>query len=190
MYEDWIKSRLPKSIPDNVIRTGVNFFGYYASGLQVWMVGERGPDKLLYTAADEDDLKLWFFEEAACSIAQKMELMNRAKEERKWRYVEDHVRNGAWMYRENKKYKYNGIHDSRKYWMEYELRLLYRVFPRDRWLQKIEHYEDCMNHWFTDKHWKYSIMFKRFIEISNSKQVDWNGVEQPESSDFIIPNTK
>ena len=78
--------------------------------------GKRGrPNELEYTAVDEDELKLWLFERAAFHIALKMELINRAEEEKNWRYVQDHAEHGAWLYRENRKFQYNAIHDSREY---------------------------------------------------------------------------
>ena len=182
-YRNWIISRLPKDIPADVIsyvtREIDTCFGGYVSGLQVWAYGERGPDELVYTAADEDDLKLWMFQNAASSIAQRMELAGRAEEEKNWRYVRDHAEHGAWMYRENQQYRYNAIHDSRKYWMEYELRLLYPVFPKARWLQRVEYYELCMNKWFPVKHWSYDRRALCFREVSDSKEIDTYGVQQP-----------
>lgn len=183
MYKDWIISRLPSDIPaaviDYVTRQIDANFGGYISGLQFWAFGERGPDKLLYEAKDEDDLKLWMFREAARSIAQRMELIGRAEEENRWRYVQDHVENGTWRYRENQRYHYNAIHDFRKFWMEYELRLLRPVFPTAQWLQRVEYYENCMNKSFPVKHWSYDTKALCFREVSDSKETDIYGVQQP-----------
>lgn len=97
----------------------------------IWDYGERGrPNELEYTAVDEYELKPWLFERAAFHIALKTDLINRAEEEKNWRHVQDHAEHAAWLYRENCKYQYNAIHDSRKFWMEYELRLLHPIFPR------------------------------------------------------------
>lgn len=183
MYKDWIISRLPSDIPaaviDYVTRQIDANFGGYISGLQFWAFGERGPDKLLYEAKDEDDLKLWMFREAARSIAQRMELIGRAEEENRWRYVQDHVENGTWRYRENQRYHYNAIYDFRKFWMEYELRLLRPVFPTAQWLQRVEYYENCMNKSFPVKHWSYDTKALCFREVSDSKETDIYGVQQP-----------
>ena len=183
MYKDWIISRLPSDIPaaviDYVTRQIDANFGGYISGLQFWAFGERGPDKLLYEAKDEDDLKLWMSREAARSIAQRMELIGRAEEENRWRYVQDHVENGTWRYRENQRYHYNAIHDFRKFWMEYELRLLRPVFPTAQWLQRVEYYENCMNKSFPVKHWSYDTKALCFREVSDSKETDIYGVQQP-----------
>lgn len=183
MYKDWIISRLPSDIPvaviDYVTRQIDANFGGYISGLQFWAFGERGPDKLLYEAKGEDDLKLWMFREAARSIAQRMELIGRAEEENRWRYVQDHVENGTWRYRENQRYHYNAIHDFRKFWMEYELRLLRPVFPTAQWLQRVEYYENCMNKSFPVKHWSYDTKALCFREVSDSKETDIYGVQQP-----------
>lgn len=183
MYREWIISRLPKDIPTEVIsyvtrQINANFGGYI-SGLQFWALGEHSPDELLYTAEDEEDLRLWMFQKAACSIAQRMELIHRTEEEKNWRYVRDHAKHGAWMYRENQQYLYNAIHDSRKFWMEYELRLLHPVFAEARWIQKVEYYESCMNKWFPTKHWSYDTKALCFREVSDSKEIDTYGVQQP-----------
>lgn len=187
MYAEWVRSKLPKDIPEDIVSAAVNFHWYHISGLQVWDYSERPPDDLVYTAADEEDLKLWFFRTAARYIAQNLELMNRDREEKNWRYVPDHVENGVWMYRENKTYQYHAIHDTRKYWMEYELRLLCPVFPKDRWMQQVRDYECLMNRWFKIKHWAYNLDNQCFVEISDAKALDWNGVEQPAKGSIISP---
>lgn len=178
-YTRWIRSRLPKDIPEEVIGSIDLRSGGYISGRQFWAYGERGPDRLLYEAADEEDLQLWLFGQAAREIAQKMELRSRASEEKKWRYVQDHADQGVWFYRENRRYRYNAICDTRKYWMETELRILYPVFPKDRWMQQVEYYERCMNRWFPVRHWQYDTDTLCFVEISASREVDSKGVEQP-----------
>lgn len=184
MYRDWIISRLPKDLPSEVMsyitRAIDDNFGGYVSGLQFWAYGERGlSNELMYAATDEDDLRLWLFEQAAFHTAMKMELIIRHAEEKNWRYVHDHAEHGIWIYRENPQYKYNAIHDSRKYWMEYELRLLHSVFSEERWIKKVRVYEDYMNKWFRIKHWRYDVKAMCFIEISDSKEFDTHGVQQP-----------
>lgn len=178
-YTRWIRARLPKDIPEEVIGSIDLRSGGYISGWQFWAYGERGPDRLLYEAADEEDLQLWLFGQAAREIAQKMELRSRAAEEKKWRYVQDHADQGVWFYRENRRYRYNAICDTRKYWMETELRILYPVFPKDRWMQQVEYHERCMNRWFPVRHWQYDTDTLCFVEISASREVDSKGVEQP-----------
>lgn len=192
MYREWIISRLPEDIPTDVIsyvtrQIDANFGGYI-SGLQFLSFGERGPDELLYEAEDEDDLKLWIFQKAASSIAQRMELIGRAEEENRWRYVRDHAEHGDWMYRENQQYFYNAIHDSRKFWMEYELRLLCPVFSKARWIQRVEYYESCMNKWFQVKHWSYDTKMLCFREVSDSKEIDTYGVQQPAEGTILYLN--
>lgn len=179
MYKDWIRAQLPEGIPEDIIDRAVSHRGGYLSGLQFWVYGERGPDRLEYEGADEEDLRLWLFGQAAREIAQSMELRGRSEEEKRWRFVRDHVEQGAWIYRENGQYEYDAICDTRKYWMEYELRLLYPVFPAERWRQRIAYYEACMNRSFLVEHWRYDVAALCFVEVSGSKEVDWNGVEQP-----------
>ena len=179
MYEDWIRAQLPEGIPEDIIASAVPHRGGYLLGLQFWAYGERGPDRLEYEGADEEDLRLWLFGQVAREVAQAMELRSRSEEETRWRFVRDHVEQGAWIYRENGQYQYDAICDTRKFWMEYELRLLYPVFPEKRWRQRAAYYEACMNRCFLVEHWRYDVAAMCFVEVSGSKEVDWNGVEQP-----------
>ena len=90
-----------------------------------------------------------------------------------------------WLYRENKDYIYNAIHDSRKYWMEYHLSLLRRVLSEEEVSDKIMEYESLINMWFTEKHWSFDREQFRFVEISDSKMHDTYGIEEPREGSII-----
>lgn len=74
--------------------------------------------------------------------------------------------------------------------MEYMLRLMYPVFPNDRWVQRVEHYENLMNHGFKIKHWEYDMDTKCFVEISHSKEVNTDGIEELGDPSRIIPSAE
>ena len=74
--------------------------------------------------------------------------------------------------------------------MEYMLRLLYPVFPNDRWVQRVEHYESLMNRWFKINHWENDVDTKYFVEISNSREVNTDGIEELGDPSRIIPSAE
>ena len=121
-YLTWVLERVPKDIPDEIMKKSLDLGGY-VSGLQFWMYGERGPDYVVFTASDENELKCWMYSQVCKNIALQTELRHRQEEEKLWRYVQTRAEEGHWLYRENKNYIYNAIYDSRKYWMEYHLSL-------------------------------------------------------------------
>ena len=69
-YQTWVVERLPKDIPDEIVKRGLNMGGY-VSGLQFWSYGERGPDYVEFTASDEDELKHWIYDKVCWDIALK-----------------------------------------------------------------------------------------------------------------------
>ena len=183
-YLAWVLERLPKDIPSEIVRKRLSIGGY-VSGLQVWQYGERGPDTVVFTASNENELRHWIFDKVSKNIAHEVELCNREKEEKLWRYVRERVEEGHWLYRENKDYIYNAIHDDRKYWMEYHLSLLKNVLSEEDVNNKIAYYESKLNMWFTEKHWSFDRGKFRFVEISDSKEHDTYGVEEPREGSII-----
>ena len=177
-YLAWVLERLPKDIPDEIMKKSLNLGGY-VSGLQFWTYGERGPDYVVFTASDGNELKRWMYSQVCENIALQTELRHREEEEKLWRYVRVRVEEGHWLYRENKDYIYNAIHDSRKYWMEYYLSLLKKVIPEEEVNHKIAEYESLLNKWFMEKHWSFDIEQFRFVEISDSREHDSYGIEEP-----------
>ena len=177
-YLAWALERLPKDISDEIMKKSLNLGGY-VSGLQFWTYGERGPDYVIFTASDENELKRWIYSQVCKNIALQTELRHREEEEKLWRYVRARAEEGHWLYRENKDYIYNAIHDSRKYWMEYHISLLKKVIPEEEVNYKIAEYESLLNKWFMEKHWFFDREQFRFVEISDSREHDTYGIEEP-----------
>ena len=186
---EWIISHLPKDIPTEVVDDSIRFGELYVDeNLIVWSEGERGgPDDILYQATDEVDLRFWTFGEVCSSIASEMELRNRKQEEMSWRYVRDHVEGEHWVYRENKNFRYNAIHDFRKSWFEKELQLLKPVVPNEQWERKSKEREKLMNYWFKSPHWILNRDKVCFEEVSDSKEIhDFrNPMEEPRPGSII-----
>ena len=78
-YLAWVLERLPKDIPDEIMKKSLNLGGYI-SGLQFWTYGERGPDYALFTASDENELKRWMYSQICKNIAWQIELRHRGEE--------------------------------------------------------------------------------------------------------------
>ena len=55
-YLAWVLERLPKDIPDEIMKKSLNLGGYI-SGRQFWTYGEREPDYVVFTASDENELE-------------------------------------------------------------------------------------------------------------------------------------
>lgn len=171
LHEDWIRERLPKSLPEEAIRRGLALGGYYREGLKVMSFGERGgPDRLEYEAADEEDLRLWELDKVCSRIAAETELLNRKKNAAKWRYSRDHAENGFWFYAERRSYVYNAVEDTRLASFELYLALIQPSFPRERWEKAVQQRVELMNRWYAVPHWDYDKSALRFVEISDSKE--------------------
>ena len=183
-YQTWVLEKLPKDIPSEIIRKSLNLCGY-VSGLQFWEQGDRGPDTVAFTASDENELKHWIYDKVSLNIAFNVELNNRKEEEKLWRYIRERAEKGHWLYKENKDYIYNAIHDPRKYWMEYHLSLLKRVLSEEEVNNRITEYESLLNLWFTERHWSFDRELFRFVEVSDSKEHDTNGIEEPREGSII-----
>ena len=183
-YLEWVLERIPKDIPDEIVKKSINLGGY-VKGLQFWTYGERGPDYVLFSAFDENDLKHWIYSQVCKGIAQQTELRHRKEEEKLWRYVHVRAEGGHWLYRENKDYIYNAIHDTRKYWMEYHLSLLKTVLSEEEVSGKISEYESLLNKWFVEKHWSFDREQFQFVEISDSKEHDTFGIEEPREGSIL-----
>lgn len=170
----WIISHLPENIPAKVLESSLQLGAHYVDdNLIVWRLGERGgPDEIVYQATDEADLRFWTFGEVCFMIAESTELHNREQDERLWRYVRDHVEDNHWMYRENKDYRYNAIHDHRRALFEMELQLMKPVVPHEMWEKTAKEREGLMNRWFKRPHWALNRDKVCFEEISDSKEFD------------------
>ena len=63
--------------------------------------------------------------------------------------------------------------------MEYHLSLLKKVIPEEEINHKIAEYEALLNKWFMEKHWSFDREQFRFVEISDSREHDTYGIEEP-----------
>lgn len=140
---------------------------------------------MLFTASDENELKRWMYSQICKNIALETELRHREEEEKLWRYVQTRAEEGHWLYRENTNYIYNAIHDSRKYWMEYHLSLLRKVFSEEDINAQIAEYESSLNIWFMEKHWSFDREQFQFVEISDSRECDIYGIEEPREGTIL-----
>ncbi len=91
----------------------------------------------------------------------------------------DHAEDGKWTYTERKNYDYNAIEDPRLYGFECFLRVLRYGFPPDRWERKVREHIALMNYRYQKPHWDYDRKKLCFIEISDSKERDGDGTEEP-----------
>ena len=182
-YTDWILEHLPADLPDyakpGYALSSVERLEGWVRGLEFWVPGDRGPDRLEYTATSEEELRYWLFRRECVCVAQRMELRTRCQDELRYRYVMDHVEDGRWIYRQNPGYEYNTIHDSRKAWMEQALRMTLPVLPSQEWEALAVKYEQLFNNHYRTPHWGYDSESGVFREIGDSPWLDWKGVEQP-----------
>lgn len=191
IYNDWVKSQLPDNIPMDIIHEclpGEKYKCYdYFVGLKYYIDGDYGkiPPYLAYEAKNENDLKHRYFYNVTASISNKLELFNRKNEEPKWRYIRKFVKKDKYMYCENTNWQYNAIFDSRKYWMEYHLNLLKTVITEEELKIQIKEYENLINNRYQTPHWKFDCEKFEFIEISDSKEYNWDGIEHPTEDEII-----
>ena len=170
--EPWIRAHLPPECAGQPI----DFFsGEYLDGLTVMHEGERGgADVVIYQAKDEEDLRWWQLEQVCCFIQVKDPPPRKT-----WRYIRDHAEDGHWLYRERRQYDYNAIEDARLYGFEHFLRLLHFAFPPEWWEDRVQAHIRLMNGWYKRPHWDYDREKLCFIEISDSKEHDGDGIEEP-----------
>lgn len=143
--------------------------------------GERGGDDVVvYRAKSEEDLKYWQLEHVCRFIKEKT-----PPPRKRWRYYRGHAENGRWFYIEIRNYDYNAFEDARLYGFECFLRNLKAGFPAERWEQKVLEHIRLMNYWYKQPHWDYDRVNLRFIEISDSKQHDGDGTEEPREGSII-----
>ena len=175
--EKWIRAHLPEDCAADEIDV---FSGYYVDGLTVMSEGERGgPDKVVYQAQSEVDLKYWQLE-AICRFVGK------ADHSKTWRYCREHAENGKWLYIERRHYDYNAIEDPRLPGFERYLRNLKYGFPPDRWEAQVKEHIRLMNCWYSVPHWDYDRDRLCFIEISDSKEHDDPDMMEEPGPDSII----
>ena len=185
-YTAWTLAHLPQGIPKAALDKAVQSGDWsYFDGLNVMELNDRGPALTVYQATDEEDLKLWWFQHLSKDISMQWELLARKENNQKWRYLRAKVENGRWLYIEQKKYRYNAIEDTRLDWFEKHLMMLKPVFPLADWNKKVEEYIRLMNTWFKNPHWDYDRDRLCFIEISDAKEHNTDGIEEPRPGSII-----
>ncbi len=176
--EKWIRAHLPKELADRPIDC---FSAEYLDGLTVMREGERGGDDVVvYRAENEEDLRRWQLEHVCRFIREPDPLARKV-----WRYYRHHAEDGRWFYIEHRNYDYNAIEDPRLYGFERFLRALRYGFPPDRRERKVSEHVHLMNYWYKDPHRDYDRKELRFIEISDSKEHDGDGIEEPREGSVI-----
>ena len=168
-YTDWTLKHLPQKIPELVVKKAMQMCEWtYFSGLNVMELDDRGPAIIVYKAANEEDLRLYWFDLFCNRISQEWELFDRKENEKKWRFLRATVKNGKRLYIEQKNYKYNAIEDTRLDWFEKHLNLIKPVISSKSWDKKVEEYIHLLNTWYKEPHWDYDRDRLCFIEISDS----------------------
>lgn len=176
--EKWIRGHLPEECADENIDV---FSGYYLEGLTVMQEGERGGDDVVaFRAETEEGLKYWQLEQVCRFIKVK-----NPPAKKRWRYYRDHAENGQWYYIEHLNYDYNAIDDARLYGFECLLKTMHYGFPPEIWESKVREYVYLLNYWYKVPHWDYDRENLCFIEISDSKENDGDGTEEPRQGSVI-----
>lgn len=165
IVEAWIRAHLPEAYRNecsgcfsefDVCRNNI----YYE---------ERGNSELIYSGKNEEDVRLWLFKMLSEDIARKVELNNRKRNARKWRYSKIDSKSSEYKYVERRNYIYNAIEDTRLVWMELYLQFIKDVVPEEDWCEEVEKNTSRMNLWFFKPHWAYDYDNLCFKEISDSK---------------------
>ena len=146
--------------------------GYCATvGYFYIIIGDRGALSLKCSSPNPGDMRWYLLQEIASHVGQQMELAVRLTEEQNWRYKRTFT-NGKLAFAENKNWLYNTVHDTRKFWFEYAINLLSRVFSIERLQPYVNERINYMNKWFNQPHWDFDWQKMCFVEISNSQERD------------------
>ena len=139
-YYDYIKSKLPDYVPDEIIMKclnsethpsyvrGLNYYVYYDPG--------KGPAQLAYAASSEENLKQKIFEDVSYDIARCIQYVNAES------------------------------NDFEKSVREYHLNLLKSNLSQGELNLKIKRYENELNQYYEIPHWKFDKNKFEFIEIN------------------------
>ena len=113
--------------------------------------GDRGEIFLKCLSFNLENIRWYIMEKILTHIGQQLELQHRKPEE-----------NGNWIY--------NAVYDSRKYWFEYAIASLSKIFNADRINPYVTDQIDLMNRWFDVPHWDFSYEKMCFVEINDSRE--------------------
>jgi hypothetical protein len=137
--------------------------------------GDRGSLSIILMTTSKEEARWAHLKSIASEIGLALELRNRNQTEPMWHYgiqTYDPVL-GKWN--ENPDgWKYDLRYDGRKYWFEYCICALSKVFdvnesPMDTYIRECT---DYMNRWFYDQHWGFDKLQMEFVELSNSPEHD------------------
>lgn len=103
----------------------------------------RDPDEMAFHVMHQKILR---------TIGRKLEMEKRVELEKNWTG--------------------NNNYDSRKYWFEYVIGNLAKVFEGRVVEKVILQYTGYMNRWFDDEHWQFDREKMEFVEVSDSKEHD------------------
>ncbi len=155
IYEDCKKVDIPKQYIDprvkpydfEINRGYCKEFEYY----DVYV--ERGRNEIRFLG-DKADMRFYLLKEILYSFGTQTELQNRARLTLEW------------------KLKYHAKYDSRKFWFEYKINKIHEILGQDYSAQLIREHTDHMNRCFPDKHWEFDLNERKFVEITNSEEIE------------------
>ena len=133
--------------------------------------GDRGELFLECASHNPEDMRWYIMERILTHIGQELELDGREIEEKNWRYPEK-FKNGKLTFEENKNWIYDAVYDSRKFWFEYAIVSLAKLFEKDWIYPYVTSCVNLMNLWFDVPHWDFSWDNMCFVEINDSKEHD------------------
>ena len=133
--------------------------------------GDRGELFLKCLSQNCEDIRWYVVEKIFSYIGQQLELERRKEEEKNWRYPRSFV-NGKLTFEDNKNWTYNAVYDGRKYWFEYVISSLAKIFDTDRIQPYVISRINLINRWFDVPHWDFSWGKMCFVEISDSKELN------------------
>ena len=133
--------------------------------------GDRGELFLQCLSFNIEDIRWYLMERIVTHVGQQLELEHRKNEEKNWRYPRL-FKNGRLTYEENESWVYDAVYDSRKYWFEYAISSLAKMFQEERIRPYVASRVDLMNRWFYVPHWDFNWKNTYFFEISDSKEHD------------------
>ncbi|MBQ8786523.1 MAG: hypothetical protein IJZ61_02695 [Oscillospiraceae bacterium] len=153
IYQDCAKAGVPKQYVDPRV-TPYDFennrgyckeLGYYD------VYTERGCNNIRFLGS-KADMRFYLLKEILFGFGTQTELQNRAKLTTEWTY---HTK-----------------YDSRKFWFEYKINKIYEILGQDYSVQLIREHTSHMNRWFPDKHWEFDQSERKFVETSNSEEIE------------------
>ncbi len=149
----------------------VHYVGYREpDGYYYIQEGDRGALRMGCQTTDETEMLFYVMENILCDVGRRIELKNRADEQKKWMYYSElkntRPEHPAWV--KNDTCYYHTKYDSRKMWFEYTINGLAKFFKEEQVQPVITEYTAYMNRWFEEAHWAYDCGSRQFVEISDS----------------------